>query len=181
MRAVLRGRLWPLYHIGWAWGGTLHDAILKARGKIGLHLPERVWDAVTQIARHRLIPFAAGARGRARAHLSIQSFEPPSTWTVSPVIQRASSEARKATTPPTSSGSARRFKACMPSVLLAACIGLGEVRHVGLDDTWSDGIHPDGANSETRSASPKYRRRPWSRRRPSAFRPRRAPQARTAK
>src|SRR6478752_549773 len=44
-----------------------------------------------------------------------QSFEPPSTWTVSPVIQRASSEARKATTPPISSGCAMRLNAWMPN------------------------------------------------------------------
>jgi hypothetical protein len=48
--------------------------------------------------------------------LQAQRFEPPSTWIVSPVIQRASSEARKATTPPMSSGWARRFRACIPSV-----------------------------------------------------------------
>lgn len=38
-----------------------------------------------------------------------QSFEPPSTRRVSPLIQRASLEERKATTPPISSGWARRF------------------------------------------------------------------------
>ena len=43
-----------------------------------------------------------------------QSFEPPSTWMVSPVIHRASSDARKATTPPMSSGCASRLSACMP-------------------------------------------------------------------
>src|SRR6266849_4874480 len=47
-----------------------------------------------------------------------QSFEPPSTRTVSPVIQRASSDARKATTPPMSSGWAIRFRACMPRMRL---------------------------------------------------------------
>src|ERR1700730_18192261 len=45
-----------------------------------------------------------------------QSLEPPSTCTVSPVIQRASSDARKATTGAMSSGWATRFSACMPSV-----------------------------------------------------------------
>src|ERR1700704_3883930 len=45
-----------------------------------------------------------------------QSLEPPSTWTVWPVIQRASSEARKATTGAMSSGWATRFSACMASV-----------------------------------------------------------------
>jgi AcrR family transcriptional regulator len=43
----------------------------------------------------------------------LQSFEPPSTRTLSPVIQRASSDARKATTGPISSGRARRWIACM--------------------------------------------------------------------
>src|SRR6202030_3144752 len=45
-----------------------------------------------------------------------QSLEPPSTWMVSPVIQRASSEAKKATAGATSSGWATRFSACIPSV-----------------------------------------------------------------
>src|SRR6266404_7678100 len=43
-----------------------------------------------------------------------QSFEPPSTRMVSPVIQRASCEARNATTEPTSSGWPIRLSACMP-------------------------------------------------------------------
>ena len=43
--------------------------------------------------------------------LPIQSFEPPSTRMVSPVIQRAFSEAMNATTAPTSAGSAIRCKA----------------------------------------------------------------------
>src|SRR6266478_134408 len=42
-----------------------------------------------------------------------QSFEPPSTRTVSPVIQRASPDARKATTGPISSARAIRGSACM--------------------------------------------------------------------
>jgi hypothetical protein len=42
-----------------------------------------------------------------------QSFEPPSTRTVSPVTHRASSDARKATTGALSSGRARRWIACM--------------------------------------------------------------------
>src|SRR5260370_10352433 len=43
----------------------------------------------------------------------LQSFEPPSTRTVSPVIQRASSDARNATTGPISSARATRGSACM--------------------------------------------------------------------
>ena len=43
-------------------------------------------------------------RGKEGLAAAAQSFEPPSARTVSPVIQRASSEARKATTPPMSSG-----------------------------------------------------------------------------
>src|SRR5947209_18915713 len=45
---------------------------------------------------------------------ALQSFEPPSTWMVSPVIHRASSDARKATTSPMSSGCAMRLSACIP-------------------------------------------------------------------
>src|SRR5229473_5503195 len=47
--------------------------------------------------------------------LQAQSLEPPSTRMVSPVIQRASCEARNATTEPTSSGWPIRLSACMPS------------------------------------------------------------------
>src|SRR3954452_19308473 len=47
-----------------------------------------------------------------------QSFEPPSTWMVVPVIQRASSDARKATTDPISAGSAMRCNACIPRMKL---------------------------------------------------------------
>jgi hypothetical protein len=73
--------------------------------------------------RHLRSRKAARGRGRARAsHLpasrtgqirdlaedelgaSPQSLDPPSTWMMSPVIQRASSDAKKATTPPMSSG-----------------------------------------------------------------------------
>jgi hypothetical protein len=32
--------------------------------------------------------------------------------------------------------------------VVAACIGLGEVGRVGLNDTWGDGIHPDATSSE---------------------------------
>src|SRR6266481_4748643 len=49
---------------------------------------------------------------------AVQSFEPPSTRTVSPVIQRASSEARKATTDPISVGSPMRCSACIPRMKL---------------------------------------------------------------
>ena len=46
---------------------------------------------------------------------TVQSLEPPSTWIVSSVIQRAASEARKAKTCPTSSGSPMRCRAWMLS------------------------------------------------------------------
>jgi hypothetical protein len=45
----------------------------------------------------------------------VHSFAPPSTWIVSPVIQRASSEARKAIAPVMSPGSAMRLSVWMPS------------------------------------------------------------------
>jgi hypothetical protein len=45
-----------------------------------------------------------------------QSFEPPSTRKASPVIQRASSEARKVIAAAMSSGAAIRLSAWMPSV-----------------------------------------------------------------
>src|SRR5208282_3139980 len=48
----------------------------------------------------------------------VQSFEPPSTWMVVPVTQRASSDARKATTDPISAGSAMRCNACIPRMKL---------------------------------------------------------------
>src|SRR4030081_841684 len=54
---------------------------------------------------------------RSTVHVALvktQSFEPPSTWMVSPVIHRASSDARKAITPPMSSGCAMRLSACIP-------------------------------------------------------------------
>src|ERR1700685_2617692 len=47
-----------------------------------------------------------------------QSFEPPSTATMSPVIQRASSETRKATTEATSPGWPICFTDCMPITVL---------------------------------------------------------------
>ena len=53
--------------------------------------------------------FEKGWRSRAA-----QSFEPPSTAMMSPVIQRASSETRNAMTEATSSGWPMRLSACMP-------------------------------------------------------------------
>src|SRR6476646_2147621 len=44
-----------------------------------------------------------------------QSFDPPSTGILAPVIQRAASDTRNATTSATSSGLPIRFKACIPS------------------------------------------------------------------
>src|ERR1700678_3029848 len=48
---------------------------------------------------------------------SSQSFEPPSTGILAPVIQRAASDATKATTSATSSGLPIRFSACIPSTI----------------------------------------------------------------
>jgi hypothetical protein len=47
---------------------------------------------------------------------ALYSFEPPSTRIVSPVVHRASSDARKAPAPAMSSGTAMCFKACIASV-----------------------------------------------------------------
>src|ERR1700726_4266886 len=58
--------------------------------------------------------YAASHRLRIGLTPKTQSFEPPSTRMVSPVIQRASCEARNATTEPTSSGCPIRLSACMP-------------------------------------------------------------------
>jgi hypothetical protein len=68
--------------------------------------------------------------------LQAQSFEPPSTWIVSPVIQRASSEARKAT------ADVVHTERESP-----ARIRLGEVRHVGLDNAQGDGIDANAARA----------------------------------
>src|ERR1700761_8927509 len=46
-----------------------------------------------------------------------QSFEPPSTGMLAPVIQRAASETTKATTSATSSGLPSRFNACIASAV----------------------------------------------------------------
>ena len=55
-------------------------------------------------------------RRRRRPDAQLHSFEPPSTRSVSPVTQRAASEARKPMACAMSSGCATRFIACMPSV-----------------------------------------------------------------
>src|SRR6266702_3686710 len=47
-------------------------------------------------------------------HVISYSFEPPSTGILAPVIQRALSEAKNATTSATSSGLPIRFRACIP-------------------------------------------------------------------
>src|SRR3984893_5374687 len=49
-------------------------------------------------------------------HSISYSFDPPSTGILAPVIQRALSEAKNATTSATSSGLPIRFNACIPSV-----------------------------------------------------------------
>src|SRR5271156_5350834 len=47
-------------------------------------------------------------------HVVTQSFEPPSTGILAPVIQRAALDAKKVTTSATSSGLPIRFSACIP-------------------------------------------------------------------
>jgi len=54
---------------------------------------------------------------------------------VSPVIQRASSETRKAMTEATSAGLADPLQRLHSHHRRAAFFGLGEVRHVGIDHT----------------------------------------------
>src|ERR1700731_1687286 len=49
-------------------------------------------------------------------HVLSHSFDPPSTGILAPVIHRAASDARNATTSATSSGLPIRFNACIPSV-----------------------------------------------------------------
>src|SRR5271154_375497 len=49
-------------------------------------------------------------------HVVNYSFDPPSTGMLAPVIQRAPSDATKATTSATSSGLPIRFNACIPNV-----------------------------------------------------------------
>src|SRR6267154_1478750 len=92
-----------------------------------------------------------------------QSLEPPSTWTVWPVIQRASSQARKATTGAMSSGWATRFSACMASVTSRPGCRAGRRR-------WRGPAWPEGAARPPAAG----RRRPSRRgRRSCGFRRRR--------
>src|SRR6476660_1322961 len=53
----------------------------------------------------------------AHSHPVSYNFDPPSTGMLAPVIQRAASDARNATTSATSSGLPIRFNACIPSVI----------------------------------------------------------------
>ena len=75
----------------------------------------------------------------------VTSFEPPSTRSVSPVIQRASSEARKVI----ASRDIVRLREALQGLQaqreVAARIGLGEARHVGGDDAGRDGVDADAA------------------------------------
>ena len=57
---------------------------------------------------------------------------------VVPVIQRAPLEERMATT-----GLPIRFSACMPRAAFRPLFGLGEVRHVGIDDARRDRVDAD--------------------------------------
>src|SRR4029077_10649083 len=53
----------------------------------------------------------------ADSHPVSYNFDPPSTGMLAPVIHRAASDARNATTSATSSGLPIRFSACIPSVM----------------------------------------------------------------
>src|SRR5947208_7642459 len=68
---------------------------------------------------------------------------------VSPVIQRASCEARNATTEPTSSGWPIRLSTCMPRTKDLPSSVL-TVRHVGVDHARRDRVNPDAARPERR-------------------------------
>ena len=87
----------------------------------------------------------------------VQSFDPPSTRSVSPVIQLALSEARKVTAPAISSGCATRFKRLQAQRVVAAFVGLREARHVGRDDAGRDGVHAHAALAERGSEVPHER------------------------
>src|SRR5438105_11244433 len=80
-----------------------------------------------------------------------QSFDPPSTGILAPVIQRAASDARNATTSATSSGLPIRFNACMASVASPPCLGLRKIRHISVDHAWSDRVYADAPCPENGS------------------------------
>ena len=74
---------------------------------------------VQRIGVDRLRDLSAGSAYKSVSRHRIgygHSFEPPSTAIVCPVIHRAASEARKAKTPPMSSGVAMRLSACIDIV-----------------------------------------------------------------
>jgi hypothetical protein len=89
---------------------------------------------------------SAQARQR-RSEARIQSFAPPSTWIVWPVIQRASPDAGKATAPVMSPGSAIRLSVWIPSAK-ASRLGLGEARHVGPDLAGRPAVDPYSARAQ---------------------------------
>ena len=82
-------------------------------------------------------------------YLNVQSFEPPSTWIVSPVIQRASRMRGMHYT-----GDVVRFGHTLQRLHaqrdVAALRPLGEVRHVGLDDAGRHGVDADASLPELR-------------------------------
>src|SRR5258706_595650 len=97
---------------------TLHERDPLERGGQGAVLTLLIGTSAAPRGRRIGLGFLSHDRGRhpSCCHLTLQtqSFEPPSTRIVSPVIQRASCEARNATTEPTSSGRPIRLSACMP-------------------------------------------------------------------
>ena len=64
------------------------------------------------------------------------------------MIQRASSEARKATTSAMSSGWPMRLQRLHAEREVAAFVGLGEARHVGRDDAGRDRVDADAARAQ---------------------------------
>src|ERR1700686_1899623 len=99
---------------------TLHERDPLERGGQGAVLTLLIGTSAAPRGRRSGLGLLPHDRERvfhpSRCHLApqTQSFEPPSTRMVSPVIQRASCEARNATTEPTSSGWPIRLSACMP-------------------------------------------------------------------
>jgi hypothetical protein len=108
--------------IGMQIGGELSEAAFDASLVVGIHHGFALLacsigcSSNVSLGKRSLVRGSLGGALVAPAYaVKAQSFEPPSTWTISPVTQRASSDAGKATTPPISSGCAKRLNACMPS------------------------------------------------------------------
>ena len=67
---------------------------------------------------------------------------------LAPVIQRASSDARKATTAPISSGLPIRFNACIPKVASRPASVFAKIRHIRVDYAGCDRVYAYAARTE---------------------------------